>query len=553
MTQSSPTLQEILSSDDKAAILALFKFTLKDSNELIIFKFGLYSRKFFPKYFKGTDADFHKQIDENNLNAYRGSINSFTDIVFRGGAKTTRTKLFLSFCIANDTEHFRKYIKILSEDTANSKQIVTDIYNMFVDKEIKIYYPEIFAKTVEKREETMGSFTTATGIRVLADTVGTSQRGQLQEDSRPDLILFEDFETRKTIKSAVLTQSIWDNMEEARTGLAKGGACIYNCNYLSERGNVHKLVAKKNEDNIVLIVPIIKDGVPTWSIYTKEDIEQIKHDADDFEGEYQCNPAASKNVLFDRSNVDRQVAIEPIKELNYFKIFKEFDPSHRYASGHDVAGGVGLDSSTSVFIDFSTVPCQVVGTYANNTIKPDVFGDEIKREAEKFGECLVAPEKNNHGHATIGRLKQIYENIYITQKDDDRFTVEKPKEYGWETNGLTKPKMLLELSKALENGWINLNDKDLIAEARSYTRDDLMDKDVDVRLTTRHFDLLIACAIAYQMKDWAITKTKEFYTQPAYIPDEFEGIPRNTQSELIATPTGGKVNFNAVYSQQPIE
>ena len=45
-----------------------------------------------------------------------------------------------------------------------------------------------------------------------------------------------------------------------------------------------------------------------------------------------------------------------------------------------------------------------------------------------------------------------------------------------------------------------LIDPDLIAELRGYTRDDLMDKDEDVRLTTRHFDLLMACAIAWQMR-----------------------------------------------------
>jgi hypothetical protein len=30
-----------------------------------------------------------------------------------------------------------------------------------------------------------------------------------------------------------------------------------------------------------------------------------------------------------------------------------------------------------------------------------------------------------------------------------------------------------------------------------------MDRDEDVRLTTRHFDLLIACAVAWQMRAFA--------------------------------------------------
>lgn len=425
---------------------------------------------------------------------------------------TTRTKLFVAFCIANDTEHFRRYIKVLTKDLTNSKQIVTDIYNMFVDVRAREYYPEIFQKTQNKREETMQSFTTSTGVKIIGDTVGTDQRGQLQEDARPDLILFDDFETRKTLRSAVETKTIFDNMEEARTGLSKNGGCVYNCNYISERGNVHKLVLKEDALNKVLIVPIKKDGVPAWSIYTIEQIDQIERDAEDFEGEYLCEPSASMDVLIDRDTLDKMPVEMPVRVVADFKMFKSYDASHRYAIGADVAGGVGLDSSTSVLIDFSTLPYRVVGTYKSNTIKPDTFGYELIRQGDVYGSCVIAPEKNNHGHATIAILKQGYDNIYYTQ--DKQVKVEennqRPKEYGWHTNAASKPLMLFALKKAVEDGLLLLSDPDLINEAKSYSRDDLMDKEIDPRLTTRHSDLLIACAIALQMKDFAeVAKKKE--------------------------------------------
>jgi len=41
-----------------------------------------------------------------------------------------------------------------------------------------------------------------------------------------------------------------------------------------------------------------------------------------------------------------------------------------------------------------------------------------------------------------------------------------------------------------------------------------MDSEVDPRLTTRHFDLLIACAIAWQMKDWTELKTTYYEDEP---------------------------------------
>ena len=134
---------------------------------------------------------------------------------------------------------------------------------MLVSERPRYYYPEIFERRDNlKREETMASFTTATGVKITAGTVGTEQRGQLQDDARPDFILFEDFETRKTLRSAVETKSIWDNMEEARTGLSKDGGAIYNCNYLSERGNVHRLVEKTAENKQVLITPIYTQQSP---------------------------------------------------------------------------------------------------------------------------------------------------------------------------------------------------------------------------------------------------------------------------------------------------
>ncbi len=505
MTNNAPqTPLDILAKGDRMELLALFRFTLDEPDEIILARFGFWARYFFPKYFKQEDAPFHADIDGANLAVYRADARSFTDIVFRGGAKTTRTKLFVCFAILNDKRNFRRYFKVLTKDVANAKQSVTDIYNMLVNDRVRWLYPDTFQKTEQKREESMGAFTTYSGVKVVAGTVGTDQRGALQEDARPDFVWFDDFETRKTLRSAVETQAIWDNMEEARTGLSVNGGCVYTCNYISERGNVHRLVMKGNAKNIVLIVPIVKDGVPAW-FHTPEQVGQIREDADDFEGEYLCEPSASSDVLFDRETLNRMERRQPWKEVAGFRMYYRYDPSHRYASGHDISGGVGLDSSTSVFIDFETVPARVVATFDTNTVKPDTFGDEVGKQGEKYGECLVAPERNNHGHATIGRLKQIYplRKIYRTVKKNRDVLVERKderKEYGFLTHGGNKANMMFDLAKAVENGHLELSDPKLILEAKSYSRDDVMDGEEDPRLSTRHFDLLTACAIAWQMR-----------------------------------------------------
>lgn len=521
------TIEQILLSDNPLDILPLFEFTLDESDDVIAFKFGLWSRFFFYKYFKSADAPFHAEIDRNNIRSYRGSIKSFTNIAFRGAAKTSRTKLFIAFVILNDRNHYRRYIKVLTKDVTNSKQVTTDTYNMFVDSKVQRYYPGTFAKTVAKREETMASYTTATGIKVLSDTVGTDQRGQAQEDARPDWIIFDDFETRKTLRSAVETQAIWDNMKEARDGLSINGSCIFNCNYLSERGNVHKLVKGKDTANIVLITPLLnEDGTPAWDIYTPEVIAEIKNRPDtDFEGEYQCNPSASHDVIFDRATLDALKPSPVLREIAGLKIFKQYDASHRYALAADVAGGVGLDSSTIAVIDFDVIPCKVVATYKNNTIKPDTFAYEIQRVADMYGGCLVAPEKNNMGAGTIAILKTL-DNIDLLKtpskdtKNELREQTEQTStyEYGWHTNGATKPKMVFAFKKAIEDGLLDPSDEDLINEAKSYARDDLMDRETDPRLSTRHFDLLTAAMIAWQMQEETVASRKK--TSHVFVEDE---------------------------------
>jgi hypothetical protein len=500
-------LQILLEGKDIGAKKALFVFDHTTPDWELLIKFQIWARYHHPKFFTVKDAPFHKEMDESAMALYRRNKKEFINLAFRGASKTTRLKLFIAFVIANDLEHTRKYFKVLSFDSVNSKQFVTDIYNLLISHTVKEMYPEVFKKTTAKREETMSSFTTSTGIKVIADTVGSSQRGSIQEEARPDFIVFDDFETRETLRSAVKTKAIWDNMQEARDGLAVDGVAVYLGNYISELGNVHKLVERATIDSITLVVPIVDDEGIKWpERYTEGDIKALKASSDDFEGEYLSQPSASRDIYYDRETLDNMAVLHPMEEIAGFKIYKEYKPSHRYAGGHDIAGGVGLDSSTSVFIDFSTVPAQVVGTFVSNTIDPEAFGDEIYLESKRFGKCLIAPENNKYDQAIL-KARQLGANIHTTKRGQNAKTItttpNTPNVYGWETNALTKSNMMNDFRNAVNDGLIALNDQDLINECKSYTRNDLIDKEPDPRLITRHFDLLIAGAIAWQMKDYA--------------------------------------------------
>jgi len=208
----------------------------------------------------------------------------------------------------------------------------------------------------------------------------------------------------------------------------------------------------------------------------------------------------SGNKLFDAEKLSLQVVRKPIKEYNNFKIYEEYQLGHRYGLASDVAEGIGKDSSTMALWDFTPAKPRVVATYANNEIAPDLLAYEIKNLCEKYEYPLVAVERNNHGHTTISKLKEIYPDRHIYKDEKGR--------YGWETNLVTKPKMIYDLNTAVNEELAELFSPEIISEARRYDKEGLR----IVRgndMTTSHYDLLMATAIGFQLRyEQILTKRK---------------------------------------------
>lgn len=194
--------------------------------------------------------------------------------------------------------------------------------------------------------------------------------------------------------------------------------------------------------------------------------------------------------LFDIEKLGLQKKIEPIEEYSNFKIYKKYILGHRYGIGCDVAEGIGRDSSTIVVWDFSTIRPRIVAEYSNNEIEADMFAHEIKNIAEKYEYPIVAVERNNHGHTTIASLRKIYPDRHIYQFDKKKF--------GWDTNQISKPRMMLALKTGINENNIKIGSKNIISEMRRYDKGELREVKAKEE-TTAHYDLLMAAAIGFQM------------------------------------------------------
>lgn len=278
--------EKVISTGSDEEVLAFFAFDKTEPRDLVAFKFKYWAYKVYPRYFQSEPAEFHDDFIYHMLGAYYGEHN-YLNLGFRGCAKTSYSKLFLVYVILNDIDHTRRYIKVLARNFNNSKQMVTDIFNMI--SEVKQLYGNVLYKEKDqKKEETMASFTTVDGVKLLAGTIGMTQRGHIQDAYRPDFLVFDDVEDRESIESLSATESTIWRIDEAIQGLSNTGSYMCNGNYISEEGVIQWFI---NKPNIIVdkIAIVDEEGNPTWPArYDKEKIEKIKNDANDFYGEYLC-------------------------------------------------------------------------------------------------------------------------------------------------------------------------------------------------------------------------------------------------------------------------
>jgi hypothetical protein len=331
-------------------------------------------------------------------------------------------------------------------------------------------FGQLYNQPRSKDEATLkrvSNFVTNNRIRVEAHTALTPMRGRLYQQHRPDFILRDDLENAITADSPAITEKIIRLLDEAKGGIAGHGASLTLGNFIIENGVMgYVRKAVDGSGGRLRFIPIVdRKGQLSWpDKYVKTDSEAVvanKSILDPskrkisleskrrelnaggrrvYEVEMLMDPVAAGSPFFDRATIERLLVTctEPRDQRAGLFLWAEYNPAHRYAIGADTGKGNSNDHSTSVLIDYSTIPARQVASYANNLIPADQFAYELKRQADLFGSCLVAPEKNSEsGGSCLTTLKMIYDaNLIYRQVLLDRIS-DQPLgsgELGWETN-----------------------------------------------------------------------------------------------------------------------
>lgn len=510
---------------------------------------------YFAEYLSYKIAPFQFLFYDDIKRLIEGELDEAIWVAFRESAKTSIAKFALAvWCICYRKKryiNFDSYIKDNAEAALFDIAVTLQTNRNIIEDFGHLYFSREARTLKEAKLKRIAHFITENDVKVEAFSTQESTRGRIYKEIRPDLYVFDDIETAKTKSSYPITKKIIEHIDEAKAGLGPGGSILYLGNYITEEGVIAHIMKnlKGRKRAVVRNIPVMISGEITWpDKYVKTNEEAIKLNKmikepsekkvslkakreslgnEVYETEMMNNPSKSEDLVFDSATIDKLIrgCQPPIEEIAGLKIWAKFNAKHRYGEGGDTAEGIGRDANALVVIDFTKRPALVVATFENNQIGPDVFGYEMKRAANLYGGCIVAPEVNNTGYATLAVLTDIYDNknIYVRTIKDK--TSGKPlKSYGFKSTSTTKPDIMYQLKSAIEDGELEILDEALLKEIRAYRKQDIrLLKSVEGM--TKHFDKLMACAIAWEMRHHALVKKKKkSLKQPVHVPtSEYEG------------------------------
>ena len=184
---------------------------------------------------------------------------------------------------------------------------------------------------------------------------------------------------------------------------------------------------------------------------------------------HNCSFVGSSNTLIESSILNTLVYINPLDEKNDVRYFKYPEKDHSYVITVDVSRGRGLDYTAFIVVDISSNPYNIVCTFKNNTISPNVeLPVLLNRIGRLYNQALILVENNDLGESVGNALwfDWEYENLLWTHNEQ----IAGHGTIGVKTTRKVKSVGTNALKSLIENHQLKLNDYRIIQELSVYVR-----------------------------------------------------------------------------------
>jgi len=222
---------------------------------------------------------------------------------------------------------------------------------------------------------------------------------------------------------------------------------------------------------------------------------------------------SSEERLFETKAVDEYLThAEDGTSRGSTTIYRQPQPSRLYVIGADPSEGVGADHSAATVWEIDGARPTVVASFKNNKTPPEDFAYILKELGTLYNKAIIAVERNNHGHAVIAILRRIYdEELIYRQKDSSQAIQNESAKLGFVTTSASKPLILHGLAQSVREFSVAIPSRDILKEMRMMPRGEVLRTRSDE--LTRHYDLLMATAVGYYARDFALEHGNRGTTQ----------------------------------------
>lgn len=171
-------------------------------------------------------------------------------------------------------------------------------------------------------------------------------------------------------------------------------------------------------------------------------------------------------------------------------IYSKFQPSWAYAGGADISQGVGGDYQALVLLGKKGNSVEDVAYIHANDIQYSTYAHYTNELGLEYNYPLLGGESNSMGLSYLQALQELnYRRLYFRKENV----------LGWWTDGDHRERSLIELSQAINDGLLTIRFKPLITQMIDFQRMQGRSGKIEYKSVGKHDDLVIACAIAYQM------------------------------------------------------
>ncbi len=343
----------------------------------------------------------------------------------RGCAKSTVTSfLYVLWEALHKVEGKDLFITIISESQSQSINFLTRIKSaLSKNPQIRKYYGDLGPNTAARWRE--DDVVLSNGTRIMALGTGQKVRGNIQDDTRPNIIILDDFESETNAKTpeARLNNRKWI-MEAVVPSLNQLEGRIICIGTTISEDCFLQWVKDAPDWNVIWKEVVDKDGVSIWpEMYPLEKIEKIRQgfehmgNLSGFFQEYMNQPQSPDDAPFkphymrtysgDIEQIDGKWYLDFDGKKRQLNVFMGVDLASAmgYRNDYTVLATVGKDAYGNEYL------LDVVRSKSNPALHPDMIIEAYKKWKHQgvYIEA-IAYQESCRQHV---RAKMIEEGIHI--------------------------------------------------------------------------------------------------------------------------------------------